>query len=802
MTQLLRQDLRYTLRQLARSPGFAIVAVLTLGLGIGANTAIFSVVNAVLLRPLPYDDPSRLMMVRETRPEGTPGVVSFLNFADWREQSRDFEALSLFRGTRLNVAGRGEPERVAGALVTTDFFRVLRVTPVAGRRFAAGEDQAGSDAVVVLSHQLWQRRFGGDPRAIGQVVTVDGKPMTVIGVAPAGFDYPEQSQMWLPVSNDAADILENRGLHGYSVIGRLLPGVTVEQARVRMSALAARLAQQYPASNQGWGAMVTPLQEALVGDVRPTLLVLLGAVGFVLLIASANVANMMLARSAGRRREISIRTAMGASRSRLIRQLLTESLLIALLGGSVGLLLAVWGADALISLKPDDIPAAGGVVLDRAVLGFTLAVSVLTSVLFGLVPALHAARLDSGALLREAGRATGGSDRQRTRRLLVVTEIALSLLLLIGAGLMIRSFSRLQAVDPGFNPAGVLTARLSLPPTRYDSTQVVRFYDQLVEKVRALPGVSSAAAVSFVPLGPAGARYRFNVAGQPVVEPQQRPGADFYAVTPGYFSTLEIPLQAGRAMGPEDRFDTPAVVVINQTMAARHWPGQSALGKRITFGEPEENAWLEVIGVVADVKQRSLDTAVRPQVYAPEAQVGWEEMSLVIRTPADPWSLVPAVRQQVLALDRDQPVSDFETLGQIRSASISADRFRTLLLGGLALVALLLAAIGVYGVIAYGVAQRSREIGIRMALGARQAEILALVVREAMATVAVGIVAGVVAALALSSVLESLLYTVKPGDPPTFVVICVLVSAVALAACVLPARRATKVDPMLALRTE
>ena len=536
--------------------------------------------------------------------------------------------------------------------------------------------------------------------------------------------------------------------------------------------------------------------------VRPTLLVLLGAVGFVLLIASANVANMMLARSASRRREMSIRTALGASRWRLSRQLLTESLLIALLGGALGLVVAAWSVDGLLALGPDTLPGGSGVVLDRTVLAFTVAVSVATSLLFGLLPAIHSAGRSPEASLRESGRSSGGIERQRTRRLLVVTEIALALLLLVGTGLMVQSFHRLQSVDPGFTPGGVVSAKLSLPRAGPDTAGTIAFYQQLVDRAAALPGVTAAAAVSYLPLGREGARYRFLAEGAPFVEPQQRPGAEFNVVSHGYFSALRIPLLQGRDVDQRDRWDAPGVVLVNQTLARQMWPGESAVGKRITFGEPEENAWMTVIGVVADVRQRSLTAEIKPQVYAPHAQVGIEEMALLVRTPLDPAAVAPSMRGLVAGLDASVPVADVQTLTEVRSASIANERFRTVVLAAFGLLALSLAAIGVYGVIAYGVVQRSREIGIRMALGARRAEILRLVVGEGMVTVAVGITVGVVAALGLSRFIASLLFAIQPNDPSTFVAIGLLIAVVALAACMVPARRAMRVDPAWTLRSE
>ncbi len=796
------RDARYALRQLVRSPGFTAIAVLTLGLGIGANTAIFSVVNAVLLRPLPYEDPSSLVQVSETRPDGSSNAASYPNFVDWRKDGGAFRSLALFRDLAFNLAGPAEPERIAGALVSADFFRTLDIDPAIGRYFAEGEDRAGSDGVAVISHALWHRRFAGEPDVVGRSLMVDGRVLTVIGVAAAGFSFPERAEIWIPVSHDVAGLLDNRGLHGYMVVGRLLPGVSQERAAATLQSLASRLGGEYPATNKGWGVLLAPLHDSLVQDVRPTLLVLLGAVGFVLLIASANVANMMLARGAARRRELSVRTALGASRWRLVRQLLTESVLLALLGGALGLVLAAWGVDALLALGPEELPAAEGVVLDRTVLGFTLGISVVTSLVFGLVPAAHAAGRDAEAWLRESGRTSGGVGRQRTRRLLVVAEIALALLLLIGTGLMVQSFRRLQALNPGFNPEGIVSAQLSLPRANSDTARVIGFYQQLVARAGALPGATSAAAVSYLPLGRDGARYRFLVEGQPFLEPQLRPGAEFNVVTPGYFATMEIPLLQGRDLGEHDGWDAPAVVLVNRTLARQFWPGESAVGKRVTLGEPDEGAWMTVVGVVADVSQRSLTSEMRPQMYAPHAQVGLEEMALLVRSTMEPAALVPAIRNAVRQIDPGVPVSEVQSLTQVRSASIATDRFRTLVLATFSLLALALAAIGVYGVISYGVVQRSREIGIRVALGARRAEILRLVVGESMLTVGIGIAVGLLAAVGLSRFIASLLYSVRPDDPTTFAAITALIAAVALAACVIPARRAMRVDPATTLRSE
>jgi putative ABC transport system permease protein len=803
MVDTLRQDLRYAARQLIRAPGFTAVAVLTLGLGIGANTAIFSVVNAVLLRPLPYPQPARLVDVAERRPNGTTNVASYPNFLDWRKDGA-LESMALFRTQSFNVGGADRPERVAGALVSADYFRVLGLGPATGRYFFRQEDTPGQDHVAVISHSVWQRRFAGDPSAVGRTLMVDGRGLTIVGVAPAGFRFPEEADLWVPVSLDDPSLLEARGLHAYQVIGRLGQGQTLAQVSARLRAVAARLAAEYPASNRHWGVGVTPLQESLVHGLRPTLLVLLGAVGFVLLIASANVAGMMLARGAARRREVSIRAALGAGRWQLIRQLFTESAVLTFLGGGLGLGLAAWGVEALLALAPQGLRPPDAPVIDATVLGFTFAVAALTSLVFGVLPALQIARRGGEAPLSETGRTTGGMDRQRTRRLLVAGEIALALLLLVGAGLMVQSFRRLLAVDPGFRTADVISARLALPRTGRDSAEIIGFYQDLVARAGALPGVSAAAAVSYLPLSREGARFSFSVEGQPVPEPQQRPSSSFNVVTPGYFATLDIPLLQGRDFTAQDRSNTSSVVVVNQTLARRFWPNESAVGKRLTLDDdPDEPSdWMRIVGVVADSRHRSLIDEIMPQIYAPEAQMGFEEMALVVRTPLDPASLAPTIRGLVASLDPEIPVADIHQLRQIRDASISADRFRTLLLGAFGLLALGLAAVGVFGVISYGVVQRTREIGIRVALGARRGEILRLVIREGAVTVGGGIAVGLIAGATLSRVLVTLLYQVKPWDPTTFAIIATVIAGVALGACILPARRALRVDPATALRAE
>ena len=796
-------DLRYAWRQMARSPGFAVVAVLTLGLGIGANTAIFSVVNAVLLRPLPYPEPSNLVDVAERRPNGAPNVVSYPNFLDWQKAGA-LESMALCRTLWLNIGGAERPERIVGALVSAEYFRVLGLAPAAGRYFLQGEDTPGRDRLAVISHGLWQRRFGADPAIVGRSLTVDGRGLTVIGVATPGFRFPEDAELWMPVSLDDPGLLEARGLHAYQVIGRLGAGRTLADATARLQAVASRLAAGYPESNRGWGVAVTPLHESLVEDLRPTLLLLQGAVAFVLLIASANVAGMMLARGAARQRELSIRAALGARRRQLVRQLLTETVLLTLVGGVLGVGLATWGVDALLALGPEVLRPTDASVLDGTVLAVTFGVAALTNLVFGLLPAVQTAKRGGEASLHESGRTTGGMDRQRTRRLLVAGEIALALLLLIGAGLMLRSFRHLLAVDPGFQTAKVVSARLALPRTGRDTAEIIGFYRDLVDRARALPGVSAAAAVGFLPLSREGARYSFEVEGQPFPEPQQRPSSSFNVVTPGYFGTIDIPLLEGRDFGPQDGWNAPYVAVVNQTLARRFWPGESALGKRLTFDDNPDEAsdWLTVVGVVGDVRHRSLVEEILPQIYAPQAQVGQAEMALLVRTSLEPGLVAASIRGVVASLDPEVPVSDIHQLVQLRDASISTDRFRTLVIGAFGVLALALAVIGVYGVISYGVVQRTREIGIRVALGARRAEILRLVMGQGVRLVLLGLGSGLVAAWGLSRVLASQLYGVSAQDPLTYLAVAAFLGAVALVATWVPAHRATQVDPTRSLRAE
>jgi len=799
----LLQDVRYGLRRLSKSPGFTIVAAGALALGIGANTAIFSVVNAVLLRPLPYPAPDELVQVWETRPRQNMASVeaSPNEFLAWAAEGRSFRHLAAVDFANYNLTGRGEPERVTAALVSAEYFPAFGVAPAAGRAFLAEEDQPGKENVVVLTHDFWQTRFGGDPSVLDQTVSLDGAACAVVGIMPRGFRLPQDAKLARPIAF-APEARTRAGSHYLQVFGRLAGGVTREQAGAELSGIAARLEQTFASTNAGHGVVLVPLREQLVGDVRPALLVLLGAVGLVLLIACANLANLLLARAEGRRKEVAVRAALGASRWRIVRQLLAESVLLAAAGGGLGLLLAVWGVDLLVSLDPAGVQRVGEVALDAGVLAFTVALSLATGLVFGLAPALQASKTDFVETLKEGGRSSTGPARAgRLRGALVVSEVALTLVLLVGAGLLVKSFARLLDVDPGLDPRGVLTLDLSLPPAKYaERRQVAAFYERLLGEVAALPGVEVAGAVSVLPLGGDDNSNFVEIEGRPPLAPGQALRAGRRNASPDYFRALRVPLKSGRALAPSDAADAPPAAVINEAMARAFFPGEDPVGKRLRTGD--NNPWVTIVGVVGDVRHRGLDVDTRPEMFFPHAQSPSRQMSLVVRSGGDPLALVGAVRERVRAVDKDQPVGNVKTMEAWVAESVASRRFAVLLLAAFALVAAGLAAVGIYGVVSYGVAQRTHELGLRLALGAQRSDVLRLVIRQGMKMTLVGAAVGLAAALALTRLMAGLLYGVSATDPLVFAGVALLLVAVALLACYVPARRATRVDPMVALRHE
>jgi predicted permease len=804
------QDLRYALRTLAKNPTFTSIAIVAIALGIGANTAIFSVVNAVLLRPLPFKNPHQLVMVWENAthlgfPKNTPSPPNFL---DWQKQNTVFTGMAAMAERSFNLTGVGEPERLDGRRVSANLFDLLGVPALLGRTFVADDDRPGAH-VVLLSQPLWQRRFGSDPNVIGRAITLNEESYTVIGVMPRSVHLPAygnwQDKLWVPIAFTNEEVTE-RGNHFLDIVARIKSGVTHKQAQAEMETIAARLAQQYPQTNTRLGATVTPLHEEIVGDIKPALLILLGAVGFVLLIACANVANLLLARAAVREKEIALRLALGASRSRLTRQFLTESVLLAFLGAGLGLLLALAGVHVLKSFVPSMILQIQTINIDAKVLVFTASIALLTGIVFGLAPAMHALDSNLSDSLKAGGRDSAVSRKgNRLRGSLVIGEVAVSFILLIGAGLLINSFLHLRNLDPGFRTDHLLTMKVDLSDLKYpDGERRSVFFDEVLRRIRALPGVQSVAVAGNLPFTYNGDSASISVEGIPDPPPGQWPDVIFRAIGPGYFSTMGIPMIRGRDFTDQDKADSKKVVLISEKTAQHYWPGQDPIGKRLKTGTTTSNLpWREVIGVVKDVRQNDFIAQPKMQMYFNYRQLkDLAANALILRTSVEPMSLGTSVRNAIWAVDKDQPVADIDTMDHIVSEAIARQRFSMLLLGVFAAVALMLAAVGIYGVMSYSVAQRTHEIGIRMALGARRADVLQMTVKQGLKLVSVGMMFGLAAAFPLTRLLASLLFGISATDPITFIGISLVLLAVAILASYVPALRATKVDPIIALRAQ
>jgi putative ABC transport system permease protein len=802
------KDLRYGLRVLAKSPVFTTVAVLSLALGIGANTAIFSVVNGLLLRPLPYPGSQQIVAVWHTPPpESFPGLdrfsVSPANYLDWKSQNDVFEQMAAYGYDGFSLSTGTDPVAVTGVAVSSEFFSVLRTNASQGRTFFPEEEQSGRARVLVVSHGLWQRAFGANPNLIGQTLTLNSQSYTVIGIMPVGFEFPREAELWVPLAWDNEE-RQTRSIHDYLVIARLKQDVSLAQAQTEMRAISSRLEQQYAEANKGWGAVVIPLQEDLIGDVRPALLVLFGAVGFVLLIACANVANLMLARGANRQKEIAIRIALGAGRARIVRQLLSESVLLAVAGGMLGLLLAGWGSELLVRLSADSLPSPGEISIDKWALGFTLLVSFVAGIVAGIAPAFQFSKADTSETLKQGtGRSGGSWVKQRTRRALVISEVALSLVLLIGAGLMIRSFWKLQHVDPGCDTSNRLTMSIGLSSIKYtDPNQQAAFFDRALEQISALPGVVSVGATTTLPLAGGGSTQPFTIEGRPESVVAEQPMALMRYINPDYFRTLGIPLRQGRFFTEQDRESGVPVIIISEAMSRQFWPGENPIGRRLTPSFHRQQGPREIIGVVGDVKAQGLDAEDSPMMYVPYKQAPRPFMTLVARTTSDPQNFIQAISKSIYTVDKEQALTSVRTMEQVLADSMSGRRFNMMLLIVFAGLALVLATVGVYGVMNYSVALRRRELGIRIALGAQTGDVLRLVLGQGLTLILTGTGAGLAAAYGLTRLMTILLYGVTATDFLTFASVSGVLVAVGLLASYLPARRATKVDPMIALRYE
>jgi len=810
--ETLIRDIRYAARGLLKQPVFAAIVLLTLGLGIGASTAIFSVVNSVLLRKLPYRQPDRIVAIQELSEKGTRVQVTSANFLDWRAQNTVFEHLAAIRVTTSNLALADYAERIDIAQTSANFFEVFGVTPTYGRFFIPTDEQAGHEPVVILSDGLWRSRFGSDPGLVGKPIKLDGRNYTVIGIAPPRFQYPDKTEAWLPPLKlvpelfPDQDVTQTRGMGYLAAVALLKPGVSLPQAAAEMETITSRLRQQYPESNNNRFNKVVSLHRHLVGDTDTMLWLLLGAVTFVLLIACANVANLLLANAASRQKEIAIRTALGASRFRVVRQLFTESALLALAGGAVGLLLSVWGVPLITKLLPREFPRLDEIQIDWRVLGFTLAASVLTGLLFGLAPVFHLTRFGVHDAMKESSHGAGGSvHRSRLRHALIVAEVALSVVLLAGAGLLFRSFLQLQSVNAGFTPEQVLTARLSPSGEKFKTdSDYIKYYENVLARIGALPGVREAGVINTLPLQK-GPTFRFRVEGRAPLPIDKWPPANYRSVSPNYFHALNIPVLQGRPFTDRDNEQAPTVLLVNQSIAEKYFPGENVVGKRINFGRTDSNQqpiWREIVGVVADVKNMELKEQPEPEIYFSSLQSPFEAMSIVIRSSVEPGSLAGAVRGAVAEVDKTVPVADIETMDRIVTESVMQPRFNMVLLGLFSAIALVLSAAGIYGVTSYTVTQRTHELGIRLALGAQLGDVLRLILKQGLAVILIGVAIGLAAAFVLTRLLRTLVFGISTNDPLTFIGITLLLSVVALIACYVPARRATKVDPLAALRYE
>ena len=813
----LLQELRFGFRLIRKNPGFAAIAILVLGLGIGANTAIFSVVNGVLLRPLPFPEPERLVRIWHTPPEKSfPGMTTFsvsvANFIDWKAQSKSFDALSMYSFTHATMTGGTQPQVVRIARVTDGFFSVFRTQPVIGRAFTADEDQTGQGHVLILSDTFWKSQFGGDANIVGRKINFEREAYTVVGVAPPSFRYPDWAQAWEPMAWTAAEKAV-RGEHHSAVVGRLKPGVDLKQAQSEMDAISARLAEQYPEDDKGWGAIVIPLHQDMVGDVRPALLVLLGAVGFVLLIACANVANLLLAKTLARQKEAAIRAVLGASPGRIMRQILVETVLLSAAGGALGFALAHFGVSAIAAFLGANLPQNMDIAPDATVLLFTVLASLATGIAAGLAPAWRLTKTNLNEALKSGlGRTDADTAGNRTRQILVICEVALSLVLLAGAGLMIRSVWNLRRVNPGFDPRNVLTFDLPVASTRFAGPAAeISYFDQVLARVRAVPGVESAGAIDDLPLSGEGSNQPVQIEGRPVAAMADQPEVSVRVISPAIMHVLRVPLLSGRELSETDTADAPSVVLVSEALAKRFWPNENPVGKRLTLTFFPTAAPREIVGVVGDVKQDGLDTPEpAATLYFPAKQLSvpkgdsWRSFSLsmAVRTNVPASSLRSAVTEAVYQVSADQPVEHISTMEDFIAVSLAPQKFNMLMLASFAGLALLLAAVGIYSVLSYAVRRRTREIGIRLALGAQVRDVLNLVIADGMKPTLIGIVIGIAGSLALGRVVAKLVYGVNPGDPSTLFAVALVLASVAFLASVIPAYRATKVEPMTALHEE